>query len=163
MASLDGPLQTELRDPALALGATYVGVADLAPVRDFVTAQGGEFLGDYRFGVSVGIVLSDAVVDQLYQHVNRDIARTYFHHIYTVVAGMLDRPAAPLAFAIERVGYRALPVPASAPYNDERMTGLISHKLAAHLSGNGWIGRDCPLITRGHGPRVAWGTGVDDR
>ncbi len=48
MASLDGALQTKLCDQALALGATYVGVADLAPVRDFVTAQGGEFLGDYR-------------------------------------------------------------------------------------------------------------------
>ena len=162
MASLDGALQTKLRDQALALGATYVGVADLAPVRDVVTAQGGEFLGDYRFGVSVGIVLSDAVVDQLYQHVNRDIARTYFHHIYTVVAGMLDRTAATLAFAIERVGYRALPVPASAPYNEERMTGLISHKLAAHLSGNGWIGRNCLLITREHGPRVRWVTVLTD-
>ena len=31
-----------------SLEATYVGVADLAPVRDVVTAQGGEFLGDYR-------------------------------------------------------------------------------------------------------------------
>ena len=48
MADLDGALQTTLREQALALGATYVGVADLAPVRDFVTAQGGEFLGDYR-------------------------------------------------------------------------------------------------------------------
>ncbi|MEK7446212.1 MAG: hypothetical protein AAB328_01630 [candidate division NC10 bacterium] len=48
MASLDGALQTKLCDQAVALGATYVGVADLAPVRDVVTAQGGEFLGDYR-------------------------------------------------------------------------------------------------------------------
>ncbi len=41
-------LQTQLRDQALGMGTAYFGVADLAPVRDFVTAQGGEFLGDYR-------------------------------------------------------------------------------------------------------------------
>lgn len=162
MARLDDSLQSELREQALALGATYFGVADLEPVRTFVTAQGGDWLGDYRFGVSVGIVLSDAVVDQLYQHVNRDIARTYYHHIYTAVAGMLDRTAATLAFAIERAGYRAFPVPASSPYNDERMAGLISHKLAAHLSGQGWIGRNCLLITREHGPRVRWATVLTD-
>lgn len=162
MADFDGAVQTRLRDRALALGATYFGVADLAPVREIVVAQGGEFLAEYRFGVSVGIALSDAVVDQLHQHVNRDIARTYCHHIYTVVAEMLDRMATTLAFEIERTGYRAFPVPAGRPYNDERLMGLISHKLAAHLSGHGWIGKNCLLITREHGPRVRWVTVLTD-
>ncbi len=89
VADLNGDLQTRLRTQALALGAAYFGVADLLPVRGFVTAQGGDFLAEYRFGVSTGIALSDAVVDQLYQHVNRDIARIYHHHIYTAVAAML--------------------------------------------------------------------------
>ena len=162
MTGSDGALQGKLRDQALALGATYFGVADLAPVRTFVTAQGGDVVADYRFGVSVGIVLSDAVVDQLYQHVSRIIARTYQHHIYTVVGEMLDRLATTLAFEIERTGYRAFPVPAGRPYNDERMMGLISHKLAAHLSGSGWIGKNCLLITKEHGPRVRWVTVLTD-
>ncbi len=162
VAGLNGDLQTRLRTQALALGAAYFGVADLLPVRGFVTAQGGDFLAEYRFGVSAGITLSDAVVDQLYQHVSRDIARIYHHHIYTAVAAMLDRMATTLAFEIERTGYRAFPVPASRPYDDERMVGLVSHKLAAHLSGNGWIGKNCLLVTSAHGPRVRWITVLTD-
>lgn len=154
--------QAALRDRALALGATYFGVADLAPVKDFVTARGGAFVGEYRFGVSMGVVLSDGVVDQLYQHGSRDVARTYRHHIYTVVAAMLDGMAGAVAFDIERAGYRAFPVPASQPYNEERMVGLVSHKLAAHLAGHGWIGKNCLLVTREHGPRVRWVTVLTD-
>jgi epoxyqueuosine reductase len=162
MTGFDDAQQAGLRDRALSLGATYFGVADLAPVRDFVTAQGGDFVGDYRHGVSMGIVLSDGVVDQLYQHASRPIARTYHHHIYTVVGEMLDRMATTVAFEIERAGYRALPVPAGRPYNDERLLGLVSHKLAAHLAGHGWIGKNCLLITREHGPRVRWVTVLTD-
>jgi epoxyqueuosine reductase QueG len=160
--SFDDARQKALRDRALALGATYFGVADLAPVREFVTTRGGEFLGDYRFGVSIGVALADGIVDQLYQHVNRDIARTYRHHIYTVVADMLDRMAGAVAFEIEHAGYRALPVPASQPYNEDRMLGLVSHKLSAHLAGHGWIGKNSLLITREHGPRVRWVTVLTD-
>lgn len=162
MGIADGTLDTRLREQARALGATYVGVADLAPVRDVVTAQGGDFLGDFRFGISAGVVLSDAVVDQLSQHASRDITRAYYHHIYGVVNAMLDRIATTLAFDIERAGYRAFPVPASRPYDGERMRGLFSHKLAAHLSGQGWIGKNSLLITREHGPRVRWVTVLTD-
>lgn len=162
MAIPDDTLDTRLREQATALGATYVGVADLAPVRGVVTAQGGDFLGDFRFGVSAGIVLSDAVVDQLSQHTSRDITRAYHHHIYGVVNTMLDRIATTVAFDIERAGYRAFPVPASRPYDGDRLTGLISHKLVAHLSGLGWIGKNCLLITREHGPRVRWVTVLTD-
>lgn len=156
MAIPDGTLDTRVREQAKALGATYVGVADLAPARSVVTAQGGDFLGELRFGISAGVVLADAVVDQLSQHASRDITRTYYHHIYGVVNPMLDRIAATLAFEIERVGYRAFPVPASSPYDGERLRGLVSHKLVAHLSGQGWIGKNALLVTREHGPRVRW-------
>jgi epoxyqueuosine reductase len=162
MTSFGDTQQVRLHDRALSLGATYFGVADLTPVRQFVTAQGGDFLADYRYGVSMGIVLSDGVVDQLYQHASRAIARTYHHHIYGVVGEMLDRLATTVAFEIERAGYRALPVPAGRPYDDQRLLGLVSHKLAAHLAGHGWIGKNCLLITREHGPRVRWVTVLTD-
>ncbi len=162
MTTFDDAQQTRLRERALALGATYFGVADLQPVREYVTAQGGDFLAGYRRAVSMGIVLADGVVDQLYQHVSRLITRTYHHHIYGVVGAMLDRVATAVAFEIERAGYSALPVPAGRPYDDTRLAGLISHKLAAHLAGHGWIGRNCLLITRAHGPRVRWITVLTD-
>lgn len=155
-------LQDKLGEMALAMGASYFGVADLRPVREFVTAQGGDFLADYPVGVSVGLALADGVVDQLYQHVNGDVARTYCHHIYTVAAEHLDRLAAGLAFHLERCGYRAIPVPPGRPFDEERLTGLVSHKLAAHLAGHGWIGKNCLLITKEHGPRVRWVTVLTD-
>jgi epoxyqueuosine reductase QueG len=155
-------LQTELRERALALGATYFGVADLATARQFITAHGGDFLADYPVGISAGIVLADGVVDQLIQHLNGDVARTYCHHIYSVVAEYLDHLAATLAFQIEQRGYKALPVPQGRPYNEARLAGLISHKLVAHLAGQGWVGKNCLLITKDHGPRVRWVTVLSD-
>ena len=83
-------------------------------------------------------------------------------HYANAVPSDVDRLATTLAFEIERTGYRAFPVPAGRPYNDERMMGLISHKLAAHLSGSGWIGKNCLLITKEHGPRVRWVTVLTD-
>ena len=47
----------------------------------------------------------------------------------------------------------------------ERMTnvsGGCSQKLAAHLSGLGWIGKSCLLVTPDHGPRVRWVTVLTD-
>jgi epoxyqueuosine reductase QueG len=155
-------LQAELCERALAMGATYFGVADLTSARQFITAQGGDFLAEYPVGISVGIVLADGVVDQLIQHLNGDVARTYCHHIYAVVAEYLDHLAATLAFQIEHRGYRALPVPQGRPYNEARLAGLISHKLVAHLAGLGWIGKNCLLITKAHGPRVRWVTVLSD-
>jgi len=155
-------LQAQLRETALSLGATYFGVADLVPVRQYVTAQGGEFLAEYPVGVSAGVVLADGVVDQLHQHLNGDVARTYRHHIYTFVAEQLDRIAGTLASQIEQTGYRAIPVPSSGAYNTARLEGLVSHKLVAHLAGLGWIGKNCLLITKAHGPRVRWITVLTD-
>ncbi len=162
MSTTCASLQTRLRANALSMGANYFGVADLAPVRQFVTDQGGDFLAEFPFAVSVGIALADGIVDQLYQHLNGNVTRTYYHHIYDFVAGRLDRTAGELAFQIEQAGYRAIPVPQGHPYDATRLKGLISHKLVAHLAGLGWIGKNCLLITETHGPRVRWVTVLTD-
>jgi epoxyqueuosine reductase QueG len=158
----DGTLLAQLREKAIAQGASYFGVADLAPVKSFITGQGGDFLGEYPVGVSVGVALADGVVDELHQHLNGNVARTYRHHIYAGVAELLDRLAAGVASAIEANGYRAIPVPSSGYYDQTRMRGLTSHKLVAHLAGHGWIGKNCLLITKTHGPRVRWATVLTD-
>lgn len=46
--------------------------------------------------------------------------------------------------------------------NDERLLGLFSHKLAAHLAGLGWIGKSCLLVTPEVGPRVRWASILTD-
>jgi len=40
--------------------------------------------------------------------------------------------------------------------------GLFSHKMAARLTGLGWIGPNYLLITLGIGPRVRWVTVFTD-
>ncbi len=147
-----GTLKEELRDKALELGATYFGVADLMPVRQFITTQGGDFLAEYPVGISAGVVLADGIVDQLHNHLDGHMTRTYHHHIYSFVAGQLDRIAGALAFQIERSG----------SYDRARLQAIISHKLVAHLAGLGLIGKNSLLITKKHGPRVRWVTVLTD-
>ena len=155
-------LQAQLQENALSMGVTYFGVADLVPVRQYVTAEGGDFLVEFPSGVSMGVALADGIVDQLHQHFNGDVARTYCHHIYDFVAGRLDRLAGVLAFQIEQAGYRAIPVPQGRPFDTQRLKSLISHKLVAHMAGLGWIGKNCLLTTKTHGSRVRWVTVLTD-
>jgi epoxyqueuosine reductase QueG len=42
------------------------------------------------------------------------------------------------------------------------IAGPVSHKLAAHLAGFGWIGKSCLLVTPDNGPRVRWITVLTD-
>jgi epoxyqueuosine reductase QueG len=162
MVKEETTLVEDLRRQAEAMGATFFGVADLSPARGFITAQGGDFLTQFPRALSIGVPLADGVVDELYQHLNGDIARTYEHHIYTATARVLDWIARNLATALEREGHKALPVPQGRPYDEVRLRGLISHKLVAHLAGLGWIGKNCLLITRDYGPRVRWVTVLTD-
>ncbi len=162
MSATSEALKAQLHHTASTMGATYFGVADLAAVRDTAVAQGGDSLAEYPVGVSAGIVLADGVVDLLHEHTNVNIASLYSHHIYSFVRERLERLAAVLAFQIEQSGYRAIPVPQGRPYNEANMTGFVSHKLVAHLAGLGWIGKNCLLTTRLHGPRVRWITVLTD-
>lgn len=63
---------------------------------------------------------------------------------------------------IDKKGYRALPLPAAERIDDERICASFSHKMGASLSGLGWIGKNCLLVTPEHGPRVRWTTILTD-
>ena len=149
-------LAEELRTSALWQGADYYGVADLAPARDFIRAQGGERAARYPRAVVIGIGLQDSLVDLLPEREDPAAAMLYRHNSYDVVNLALDQIALATANRIQRAGYAALPVPASKRASDEKIAGIFSHKLAAHLAGLGWIGKSCLLVTPDHGPRVRW-------
>jgi epoxyqueuosine reductase QueG len=87
---------------------------------------------------------------------DRTGAALYRHNSYDIVNTALDGMALQTANTIQREGYRALPVPASKRASDEKIAGIFSQKLAAHLAGLGWIGKSCLLVTPDHGPRVRW-------
>ncbi|HVP97058.1 4Fe-4S double cluster binding domain-containing protein [Methanoregula sp.] len=155
-------LAEELRTSALWHGADYYGIADLAPAREFILAQGGERVARYPRAVVMGIVLQDSLVDLLPEREDPAAAMLYRHNSYDVVNLALDQIALAAANIIQRAGHAALPVPASKRASDEKIASVFSHKLAAHLAGLGWIGKSCLLVTPDHGPRVRWVTVLTD-
>lgn len=143
----------ELAHLAEELGADVFGVADLRPVREFVVNQGGEQLGRFTHAIAIGIGLLHTVVDQMAPMLPADHS-LYGFHLYKVVSPAVDVIAWRLARKIEDQGCLALPIPTSQYRAPGERSGLFSHKLAAHLAGLGWIGKNCLLITPQCGPRV---------
>ncbi len=154
-------LQRKLERQARVMGARFFGVADLTVAQEAIVAQGGEYLAAFPRALSVGIALSDGIVDQLPRHKEVAVARTY-DHLYDTVNWSLDRIALRLSITLNRQGLRTFLIPASDTVDDENLLGLFSHKLAARLAGLGWIGLSCLLVTPEIGPRVRWVTVLTD-
>ena len=153
MSIKDNEIQKRLKLLVDQNGGDLFGVANLAPAREFMIAQGGEILGKFPRAVSIAIRLSDVIVDQQNPEENREDS-LYLHHVYEVVNPALNSLARRIYSELQAEGYQAFPIPASVPYNKETLKGILSHKLAAHLAGLGWIGKNCLFITPEFGPRV---------
>lgn len=152
----------KIRELASDLGADFYGVADLTPAREVILEQGGKEVAAFPRGISIGIELLYAIVDQLPRRSERAVALNYSHHGYDIVNQRLDLTTSRLSSALQREGYKALPIPAAKRVDDERICAAFSHKLAAHLAGLGWIGKSCLLINPQVGPRVRWSTILTD-
>ncbi len=57
-------LERRLKLIAYQGGGDLFGVADLAPAREFIIAQGGKALAGFPRAVTIGMRLSDVIVDQ---------------------------------------------------------------------------------------------------
>ncbi|MGD0818351.1 MAG: 4Fe-4S double cluster binding domain-containing protein [Methanomassiliicoccales archaeon] len=156
------PLEDELHAMAMSLGADLYGIADLGPYEVEVVRQGGDLVSGYQFAISVGIRLLDAIVDQIPNRSQRAVRVSYRSHTYNVVNDRLDQISSLLAGRLQKEGFRSMPVPASERIDDERICAMFSHKMAAHLAGQGWIGKSCLLVTPQYGPRVRWTTVLTD-
>ena len=154
-------LEDELRRVAEKAGVDLFGVGDLTKASSFLGAQGGDYIAKFPRGISVGIRLLDAVVDELFRHQEPPVIYSY-RGLYTSVNANLDRAALLVAKKAQNAGFKAYPIPASQTVNREKLEGAISHKLAANLAGLGWIGKNCLLITPDHGPRVRLATILTD-
>jgi epoxyqueuosine reductase len=146
-------LAAELERFARQRGADLFGIADLGPARELIPSQGPSLVNGFPRAVSMGKQLCDIIVDH---HDPNEPRRQslYWHHVYEVVTRSLDFLAYDAARWLSERGFPALPVPASTPYDFDRLEGIFSHKLAAHLAGVGWIGKSCLLLTDQFGPRV---------
>ena len=142
-------------------GADIFGVADLEPASDFMASQGYSLAGQFPTAVSMGMQLNDVIVDN---HTPTEPRRQslYWHHVYEVVTRALDFLAYDVARWLNDQGFNTLPIPASVPYDFNKLEGIFSHKLAAHLAGLGWIGKNCMLLTECFGPRVRLVTVMTD-
>jgi epoxyqueuosine reductase len=143
-------------------GADFVGVADLSAAHDAILEQGGPVIAAYPRAVSVGIGLLHNIVDQLPNRANRAVAVSYQYHSYDLINQRLDLLISHVSRLLQREGHRSLPVPASKRVDEERICAAFSHKMAANLSGLGWIGKSCLLVTPEMGPRVRWATVLTD-
>ena len=150
-------LRGQLADLSIDMGARFFGVADLTGAVDTITEQGGDFLSSFPRALSLGIALNDGIIDQLPRHKEESVARTYDYLYYTTNRS-LDRIALRLSIILNDNGFKSLLIPASDRVDSKKVQGLFSHKLAARLSGLGWIGPSCLLITPELGPRVRWVT-----
>lgn len=159
-------LNHTISDYAQRLEADFFGVADLGPAQAAILEQGGPAVARYPRAISMGVALLHPIVDQLPQRAEQAVAINYRQHAYDVVNARLDEMANRMAGKLQRLGYAALPIPASKRLSDgagqQRIRSFFSHKIAAHLAGLGWIGRSCLLITPQAGPRVRWTSVLTD-
>lgn len=161
MDSQKDALTQELEVFARQKGGELFGVADLASARDFIALQNNPLLGQFPRAVSMGMPLNDFIVEH---HSPAEPRRQslYWHHVYEVVTPALDFLAYDVMKWLKERGFKTLPIPGSTPYNFEKLEGIFSHKLAAHLAGLGWIGKNCMLLTERFGPRVRFVTVLTD-
>ena len=151
----------DIRGLALGAGADFFGVADLAPVYDAILEQGGESVAQFPRAVAVGIALPHSIIDKLSEQTSVTVARDYWQ-VYVETNQRLDEITSRLVARLEHAGFSAVAVAASHTTDPDRLCGVFSHKLAAHLAGLGWIGKSCLLITPEAGPRVRWATVLTD-
>lgn len=142
-------------------GSDLCGVADLSPVGDLLARHSKPLALRFPRAVSLGMRINDAIAEG---HSPEEPRRQslYWHHVYEVVTRALDALAYDVSRWLENRGWKTFPVPASVPYDYEKLESLFPHKTAAHLAGLGWIGKNCMLVTNRFGPRVRLVTVLTD-
>lgn len=150
-------LAEQLRSYLLNLGAHKVGFADLRSYQAWIEHEYGDSWRDYPFAVSVAINFPRAVLDEV-----RDGPTLTYVRYYESLNTSLDRISAAGAEWLDAQGYSAYPIPASQMTGEHHLRGIFSHRAAARLSGLGWIGKSCSLITPDRGPRQRFCTIMTD-
>jgi epoxyqueuosine reductase QueG len=152
-------LEKKLKEEATALGATHFGIADLSLTKSgAITPYETRLISEYPVAVSIGVPLITSIVDRISDQTDIFALRNYGFHVYQVVNSLIDQITRRLSSILTHEKFSALAVPSSQEVDAKNHYGIFSNKMAASLSGFGWIGKSCLLITPGLGPRVRWGT-----
>ena len=106
---------------------------------------------ELKIGLPNVISLVYPLIGEVFETYDKYPSGVYQDH-YRIVNGYLNAEALKLCRYISNLGFKALPVPASQSV--EPFYGHLSHRMAALLSGNGWIGKSALLITEEHQAKV---------
>jgi hypothetical protein len=77
-------LARELKEKAVAMGAAYYGVADLAPAREFILSNNDDYLGQFPFALTTAVPMIDGWVDQLNRHDDALVMQSYMETLHAI-------------------------------------------------------------------------------
>lgn len=153
-----------INDTIRNTGVSFFGYSDL---RNTLTGTG--WLESLATGITIGVNLNQFIMNQI----KDKPTFSYFHH-YRTVNAMLDKASLEISMSLEKLGYSAVPVPASQTVksNEEaynihgekytQYSSIFPHKTAAVKAGLGWIGRNALFISNDFGPAVRLATVLTD-
>jgi epoxyqueuosine reductase QueG len=133
----------------LARGIDLFGFADLRSVGSLADEAGQSF----PRAVSYAVPMDAEIMAGIKRGPNRQYAEEYAR-----VNRKIDSLSQAMAEILMAKGCSSKALPASARTDTVHMRGDFPHKTAATRAGLGWIGRNCQLITKTHGPWVRLGT-----
>lgn len=144
--------QEDIQRFAGELGSSFVGFSN-------VNDKLPESLKKYPFAITIGIRLSDAIIDEI----SDKPTFTYFHH-YRTVNALIDQITLRLMLHLMEYGYKAYAIPASQTIPNASIThsAIFPHKTAAVQANLGWIGKNGLFISKDYGPGVRLGTILTD-
>ena len=149
--------EKEFREPVMAAlrewDVALAGIADLTGI-ETPRDEGGK---PFPRAVSFAVLMDPAIMASIRTGPNDSYAEEYRR-----VNALIDEIALAVEGTIRTAGFRALTIPASDRTDPVNIRGAFPHKTAATRAGLGWIGRNCQLISRRHGPWLRLGTILTD-
>jgi len=148
-------LTEKVKDFVKKKGATLVGVA---AIERFSRAPKGhrprDFLPNAKSVISIGLRINKSSI----LHLPRTMREYKIN--YDVANLKLNSIAWETACFLEDLGYEAIAIPASSPYDKKKNRGDMSHKHAAVAAGIGRFGMNNLVLTPDYGPYVRFVTVV---
>ncbi len=141
--------EIEIQNYLENLGADLVGFSNLGE-----SAIKGQNLS---YAVTIALKIPDAILKTI-----EDRPSIEYFHEYRTANTLLDGMSFKLSRFIEKLGYNAFPIGASQSDPNSKYEGVFSHKKGARLSGLGFIGKNCLLITKEYGSKVRLATVLTD-
>jgi len=145
-------LENKIKEIVGSMGATHIGFSNISSAHDEICKQGGEYLRQYSYCITIGMVLPDSTID--------GILRDDFHSFpdylsaYQNINQQLGITSIMIATFLQQNSYLSMAISPSLYPDKENLCSNFSHKIGASLSGLGWIGKSGLLITPDNGPRV---------